>query len=103
MRLRLGDHGEPVKFIQRGLNKIGGMLLVDGDFGPGTRDAIIEARQTLNKPGPPEADDELQAVIGAAPDPFPFLTAAGVTFIARAEVSNATAYRLEYRKPCRPG
>src|SRR5688572_11247793 len=103
MRLRLGDHGEPVKVLQRGLNKIGGMLLVDGDFGPGTRDAIIEARQTLDMPGPPEADDELQAAIGAAPDPFPFLTAAGVTFVARAEVSSATAYRRKYRTPCWPG
>jgi GH24 family phage-related lysozyme (muramidase) len=79
------------------------MLLVDGDFGPGTRDAVIDARQTLNKPGPPEADDELQAAISAVPDPFPFLTAAGVTFIARAEVSNATAYRRTYRTPCWPG
>ena len=103
MLLRPGDHGEPVKGLQRGLNKVGGMLLVDGDFGPGTREAVLEARDTLHQPGGVDADDALQAAVAAAPDPFPFLTAAGVTFIARAEVSSAAAYRRKYRTPCWPG
>ena len=39
MVLRSGDKGKAVKELQRGLNKLGSMLLIDGQFGPGTRDA----------------------------------------------------------------
>ena len=102
MVLRTGDVGDRVKTLQRGLNKLGAMLLVDGQFGAGTRDAVADARVALGCPGPPEADDELQAAVAAVPDPFPSLTAAGVTFIARAEVSNAGMYQNKYRAPCWP-
>ena len=102
MVLRQGDSGEPVKKLQRGLNKLGEMLLVDGDFGPSTRHAVVGARETLGKPGPPEADDAFQRAVTAAPDPFPPLTAAGVTFIAREEVSDAPTYRRRYQTPCLP-
>ena len=37
-----------------------------------------------------------------APDPCPPLTAAGVTFIAREEVSDATAYQRRYQVPTCP-
>jgi sirohydrochlorin ferrochelatase len=102
MTLRTGDTGEGVKQLQRGLNKFGAMLLVDGEFRFGTRDAVVDARALLNTPGPPEADDALQAAIASRPDPFPPLTAAGVTFIARAEVSSGTAYRRKFQSPCCP-
>lgn len=102
MVLRTGDVGDRVKTLQRALNKLGAMLLVDGQFGAGTRDAVADARVALGCPGPPEADDELQAAVAAVPDPFPSLTAAGVTFIARAEVSNAGMYQNEYQAPCWP-
>jgi hypothetical protein len=78
------------------------MLLVDGDFGAGTRNAVVDAREQLGRPGPPEADDELQQAVAAVPDPFPVLTAAGVTFIAREEVSDATAYRRSFQMPTCP-
>ena len=48
MTLRFKDHGEPVKRLQRNLNKLGSILLVDGDFGPGTRDAVLDARTALS-------------------------------------------------------
>ena len=102
MVLRVGDVGDAVKALQRGLNRLGAMLLVDGHLGAGTGDAIVEARMTLGRPGPPEADDELQAAVAATPDPFPPLTAAGVTFIARAEVGSASEYRRKYQVPCWP-
>ncbi|OLC75028.1 MAG: hypothetical protein AUH72_21060 [Acidobacteria bacterium 13_1_40CM_4_65_8] len=83
MILRLNDHGVPVKGLQRNLNKLGSILLVDGDFGPATRDAVLDARVPLNLPGNGDADDELQAAVAAVKDPFPRVTSAGATFIAR--------------------
>lgn len=104
MVLRRGNTGDNVKGLQRGLNKLGAMLLVDGDFGKSTEIAIADARQSLKMPGPSnEADDELQAAVAAVPDPFPPLTAAGVTFMARQEVSDSACYRRRYQTPCWPG
>ena len=104
MVLRRGNNGDPVKVLQRGLNKLGAMLLVDGDFGKGTEAAVADARETLAMPGPADvADDALQAAVAAIPDPFPPLTAAGVTFIARQEVTDAARYRTRYQTPCWPG
>jgi peptidoglycan hydrolase-like protein with peptidoglycan-binding domain len=102
MVLRDGDSGDSVKTLQRGLNRMGAMLLVDGDFGAGTRGAIMNARQELNRPGPPEADDDLQRAVAAVPDPFPPLTAAGMTFIAREEVSDAMVYQRRFQTPTCP-
>src|SRR5436305_996709 len=98
MILRQGDKGDQVKVMQRGLNKLGQMLLVDGDFGAGTCSAVGAARTELRMPGPAtEADDAFQNAVAAVPDPFPPLTAAGVTFIARAEVTDARTYRAQYQ------
>jgi GH24 family phage-related lysozyme (muramidase) len=102
MLLRLGDVGDRVKALQRGLNKLGALLRVDGHLGFGTRDAIAEARTALGLPGPPQADDGFQVAVSALPELFPPLTSAGVTFIARAEVSSASAYRQKYQAPCWP-
>jgi len=100
MLLRQGDKGDPVKVLQRGLNKLGQMLLIDGDFGGGTCAAVGAARSQLDMPGPAtEADDALQNAVAALADPFPALTAAGVTFIARAEVTDAQTYRTHYQGP----
>jgi hypothetical protein len=103
MLLKLGVSGAAVKVLQRGLNKLGSILLVDGGFGPDTRDAVVEGRVSLNLPGPPEADDAFQDAVAAFPDPFPPLTAAGVTFIARAEVGSPGGYRARYASPVWPG
>jgi hypothetical protein len=102
MVLRFGDRGEAVKSLQRGLNKLGEMLLIDGHFGRGTRDAIVSIRDLLGLRGPAEADDELQQAVAAVPDPLPPVTAAGVTFIAREEVSDAPTYRRKHQTPTLP-
>jgi GH24 family phage-related lysozyme (muramidase) len=102
MVLRIGDSGDPVKALQRGLNKLGSILLVDGDFGASTGDAVLDARAALRVPGSAEADDPLHQQIAAVPDPFPFLSAAGVTFIARAEVTGPAEYRRQFRHPAWP-
>jgi peptidoglycan hydrolase-like protein with peptidoglycan-binding domain len=43
MRLTVNDTGDAVKGLQRGLNKLGSLLVVDGQFGSGTQDAIVAA------------------------------------------------------------
>jgi peptidoglycan hydrolase-like protein with peptidoglycan-binding domain len=59
MILERGDKSEAVKTLQRGLNKLGLLLLVDGDFGGGTEAAVADARVMLGLAGPPRADDAL--------------------------------------------
>lgn len=102
MVLRRGDSGPRVKALQRSLNKLGSMLLIDGDFGLGTRDAVHDARELLGRPGPPEADVALQRALEEVPDPCPPLGAPGITFIARAEVSGPREYRRKYTNPVWP-
>lgn len=102
MILRRRDQGPAVKTLQRNLNKLGSIVLVDGDYGGETLDAVLDARTTLHMPGNGDADDALQAALAALPDPFPPLTAAGVTFIARLEVSSPKLYRQRYCHPTLP-
>ena len=97
--LRRGDSGSTVKTVQRDLNKLGSLLVVDGDFGPSTEAAVVDASAALAQPGPPEADDALQAALTALADPSPDLTAPGVTFIGREEVAGPTEYRNLYSHP----
>jgi peptidoglycan hydrolase-like protein with peptidoglycan-binding domain len=111
MILRLHDNGDNVKRLQRNLNKLGSALLVDGDFGPGTRDAVVSARTTLavaavgppSVAGPDEADDLLLNALENLPEPFPPLGAPGVTFIARLEIGSPRQYQQMYRHPEWPG
>jgi Putative peptidoglycan binding domain len=96
MILRKGDKGPAVMTLQRMLNKIGSLLLVDGDFGPATREAVADGRIALQRPGPPEADDVFQDLLTAFPEPFPLLGAPGVTFIGRAEIGTPRIYKEKY-------
>ena len=49
--LRRGDKGEAVVRLQGLLNKLGSMLVPDGDFGPGTARAVREARAEAGRMG----------------------------------------------------
>lgn len=103
MVLKSGDHGDSVKELQRRLNKLGSLLTVDGDFGPSTEEAVRDARGTLGLPVQSGADDALLSALAAVPDPSKDLTAPGVTFIGRAEVSSPDLYRRLYKFPTWPG
>jgi GH24 family phage-related lysozyme (muramidase) len=109
MNLRLNSNGDSVKQLQRDLNKLGSILLVDGDFGLGTRSAVIAARATVAPTGPVTvgdpgvADDALQGMLNVTRDPFPVVKAPGATFIARLEVGSPRQYELMYRHPAWPG
>src|SRR4051812_11058172 len=97
--LKRGDQGAPVKELQRGLNRLGSMLLIDGDYGSGTEAAVFDARVVLNLASNPNADDMLQQRLAALADPSVELTAPGVTFIGRAEVGGPADYRRKYLHP----
>jgi hypothetical protein len=56
----------------------------------------------LGLPGPATADDALQAALAKLPEPSSELTAQGVTFIAREEVSSPGEYRRRYKHPVWP-
>jgi hypothetical protein len=100
--LKRGDTGEPVKAAQRDLNKLGSLLVIDGDFGPMTEAAVAEARSALEIPGPAEVDDVLQGELANVPEPSAELTTPGVTFIGRQEVSGPAEYRRKYSHPIWP-
>ena len=102
MVLRPGDAGDAVKVLQRGLNNLGAMLLIDGQFGSSTGVAVSDARQALAFPGLSEVDEAFQTALAGVPDLFPPLTTAGATFIARCEVGSASQYRREYQFPSWP-
>ena len=103
MLLRQGDSGQAVKALQRDLNKVGSIVLVDGDFARETRDAVADVRIILGRPGSSsEAEDALQEALAAVADPLPSLSAAGVTFIARFEVSSPAGYRRSFSRPIWP-
>jgi GH24 family phage-related lysozyme (muramidase) len=102
MRLKLGDFGEPVRRLQRALNRVGSLLLVDGEYGPGTQAAVVEACAFVKRPIATHADDELIALLEMRPEPSAELTTPGVVFIGREEVSSPAAYRAKYRRPVWP-
>lgn len=102
MGLKRGDKGNDVSDLQRSLNKLGAMLLVDGDFGGATEAAVADARVVLNLPGSPQADDALLNALARADELSPELTGPGVTFIGREEVSSPAAYRERFRHPVWP-
>jgi peptidoglycan hydrolase-like protein with peptidoglycan-binding domain len=102
MLLKRKDKGEPVKALQRSLNLLGSMLLIDGDFGDATEAAVVEARTALGLPDGNVADDALFDALAKLPQPSGELTAPGVTFIARQEVSSPKAYRQTYSHPVWP-
>lgn len=104
MKLVQGDKGPEVKTLQRALNRFGSMLLVDGDFGASTAQAVLDARQLLDVPPMNGiADDALIARLMALPEPSEELTAPGVAFVGREEVTSPSAYRQKYQFPVWPG
>jgi GH24 family phage-related lysozyme (muramidase) len=101
MTLANGDKGDSVKDLQRGLNKLGSLLLVDGDFGGSTTAAVVDARGTLGLPVQQDADDALLKALAGLSEPSE-LTAPGVTFIGLEEVTSPSEYRKSYSFPTWP-
>ncbi len=103
MAVTKNDSSAAVKDLQRLLNKLGSMLVVDGKFGTSTDAAVVDARAALNLPPGSGADDALLAQLRGLPEPSAELTASGVTFIGIEEVSSPALYRQKYKLPDWPG
>ena len=94
---------EEVTHLQELLNKVGGLLVIDGDPGRNTRRAIADARSLAELGTSEDADQALTHWLEAAPDPSPDLPTAGVTFIAREEVGGRDYYERHTAVPHWPG
>ena len=92
-----------VTHLQELLNKIGGLLVTDGDLGRNTRRASADARSLAGLPAGDDDDQALMHWLEAAPDPSPDLPTQGVTFIAREEVGGRDYYERHTAVPHWPG
>ncbi|MDA0702644.1 MAG: peptidoglycan-binding protein [Proteobacteria bacterium] len=101
--LRRGDKGEAVVRLQGLLNKLGSMLVPDGDFGPGTARAVREARAEAGLPPADHADETLWRWLEAVPEPSHDIPTEAVGFIVRHEVSSRGYYESHLQAPAYPG
>lgn len=88
--------------LQNLLNKVGGILVVDGKAGNETNIAVRDARAAAGLP-PGGVDDALIEWLTKQPDPSPVVPTEGIVFIARQEVSSRPNYDANCSKPTWPG
>ncbi len=101
--LNRGDRGEDVKRLQSLLNKVGTMLVTDGDFGGGTERGVRFAQDIAGQDQTGTAGKDLWEWLIPAPEPFPLLSTDGVAFIAREETGGLAYYSAVTRWPHYPG
>ncbi|MGA8259178.1 MAG: peptidoglycan-binding protein [Arenicellales bacterium] len=101
--LSRGDKGDTVRQLQSLLNRVGGMLLADGDFGAGTQRAVRYAQDLAAQPVTGTADAVLWPWLDQRPDPFPLLATNGVAMIAREETGGLALYEALSQWPQYPG
>lgn len=98
-----GDKGEEVIRLQTFLNKIGTMLVPDGEFGRGTERGVRYAQDYAGRPNTGTADSELWFWLEQQPEPFHQLATNGIAFIAREETGGLDYYNNFTRWPHYPG
>lgn len=101
--LKRGDQGESVRQLQQWLNRVGAMLVSDGDFGIGTERGIKYAQDVASQPVSGRADQALWSWLEVQKDPYPPLHTEGVAFIAREETGGLAYYEAITRWPHYPG
>lgn len=101
--LKRGDTGEEVGYLQSQLNKIGAMLLVDGDFGPATEVGVFYTQDIAEQPATGVAANELWSWVELQPEPFNLLHTNGIAFIAKEETGGLSYYNMVTRWPHYPG
>ncbi len=98
-----GALGEDVARLQSGLNKVGAMLVPDGDFGAGTERGVLYAQDMAGHSANGVADSQLWDWLEAQPSPFDKLQTDGIAFIAREETGGLGYYNKVTRWPHFPG
>jgi hypothetical protein len=101
--LKRGDKGKNVIALQSELNKVGAMLIPDGDFGPSTERGVRYAQDVANQPATGAADPTLWTWLDSQPDPFANLHTNGIAFIAKEETGGLHYYEMITRWPHYPG
>ena len=101
--LNRGDEGEDVVRLQTLLNRVGAMLIADGDFGSGTEGGVRYAQDIANLPSTGTADEPLWVWLESQPDPYPLLSTNGIAFIALEETGGLGYYDKVTRWPHYPG
>ncbi|MDM8524211.1 peptidoglycan-binding protein [Desulfococcaceae bacterium HSG8] len=101
--LKRGDMGEDVIFLQTQLNKVGSMLVADGDFGPGTEKGALYAQDIAQQPATGIANSVLWEWLDTQAEPFQYLHTNGVAFIAKEETGGLSYYHMVTRWPHYPG
>lgn len=101
--LNRGDKGQDVVHLQTLLNRIGAMLVPDGDFGGGTERAVRYAQEIADQSVTGSADEELWIWLYSYPEPYPPLATNGVALIAREETGGIHYYNAVTRWPHFPG
>lgn len=101
--LNRGDRGADVRRLQSLLNRVGAMLVTDGDFGGGTERGVRYAQDIAGQTETGSADQVLWEWLEARPEPYPPLATDGVSFIAREETGGLAYYRAVTRWPHFPG
>lgn len=71
--LRQGDRGDNVKWLQAGINNVSGRgLVVDGDFGPATHQAVVDLQKWIGLPANGVVDGPVwSAIFDTKPQPAP--------------------------------
>ncbi|HET8903636.1 MAG TPA: patatin-like phospholipase family protein [Saccharospirillum sp.] len=103
VKLQRGASGEAVVQLQSLMNRAGTMLVLDGDFGPGTERAVTHCQSWAGQPQSGVVDEALWEWLAALPEPFPPLPTEGVAFIAREETGGLAYYQDHTRWPHYPG
>jgi hypothetical protein len=98
-----GDKGADVVAVQNCLNRLGALLVADGQFGPGSVDGLHYACGVLGQPQTDQVDEALWALLDVQPEPSDLLPTQGLTFIAMEEISSRKTYESQYNHPMWPG
>lgn len=98
-----GDTGDDVKSAQLMLNRNGALLEADGQFGPGTENAVREFQSQAALPVTGQIDDPSWGALRQLPDPCPDIDTEAVTFIAQKEISSRAYYDSTECRPSYPG
>jgi hypothetical protein len=78
--LKRGSKGKKVVALQSALNKVGAMLVPDGDFGPGTERGVFYAQDIADQPVTGIADPNLWNWLDHQPIPYDPLHTNGIAF-----------------------
>lgn len=95
--------GADVVRLQNLLNKLGALLVTDGDFGPDTERAVGDAQAQAGQEPTGVADEALWHWLEAAPEPSADIPAEAVAFIVRHEISSRAHYERALQAPAHPG